>query len=506
MLQYISMAREKNAALITKLPAARRLIALLLGVLFAIVLAEAALRISGGVLQFTQERRNRISLSRGGYRIMCLGESTTDAGAYAWPAQLERLLGERYPTVSFSVINKAIAGTDTSQIINNLKRNLDEIRPNLVITMMGINDGFIRYYEGISNAESLLFRHSRLYKLYKWITLLQKMPPPRNEVKPDPQSVHTEPRSPYYDFAICSDNCTPTPESEGLLRTRIKRNPDDVYALYILGRYWTHATDHPDLAEKGERLLLRAAQLDPKNSFVLNALGMRLSDKHSKRAIRMLEKAVELNPSKENWYRLGSVYKSYNMPDKAESALLKALDFNVSDDCRDDALFALSWFYIKTRRFTAAEKLLREARKFHPENERISGALASLYRESGRPFLARQYDAGLTVTRAMFTEITRANFKKLKQILESRGIRLAVMQYPMCALAPLRGILGNSGDVIFIDNERNFRSAVDSKGYVFYFHDMFAGNFGHCTPEGHKLIAHNAADALSGYFTRLPPK
>ena len=105
----------------------------------------------------------------------------------------------------------------------------------------------------------------------------------------------------------------------------------------------------------------------------------------------------------------------------------------------------------------------------------------------------------------MFTETTRANFKKLKQILDSRGIRLAAMQYPMCAPAPLRDMLDNSRDVIFIDNEWTFRRAVDSKGYVFYFADIFAGNFGHCTPEGHKLIARAAADALSGYFAGLPP-
>ena len=489
---------------------------MLLGVLFAIFLAEAALQIGGRVLQFMQDRRNDISLSRGGYRIMCLGESTTAGGPGAWPAKLERLLAKRYPTVNFSVINKGISGIDSSQIMKYLESNLDEVRPDLVITMMGINDGFIRYYEGISGAESLLFTHSRLYKLYKWITLLQNMPPSSNAIKPGPQ--YPGPPDPYNSLLTRTGGIA---KSEGLLRKRIKQNPDDVYALYVLGKYWTNNADaakqRPDLAQKGEQFLLRAAQLDPKNSFVLSALGMRLVFRENdingfletpdtRRGIRMIEKALELNPSKTDWYALGNIYMRYNIPDKAESALLKAIDYNTHGGDPELALFTLSWFYIKTGRFAAAEKLLQEARKFQPENENISGALASLYRESGRPFLARQYDAGLTATRAMFTEITRANFKKLKQTLDSRGIRLAVMQYPLCALAPLRGVLDNSGDAIFIDNERTFRSAVKNKGYAFYFMDMFAGNFGHCTLEGHELIAHNAADALSGYFTGLPPK
>ncbi|MFH1619958.1 MAG: hypothetical protein ABIG11_08650 [bacterium] len=508
-------------------PSAAKLLVLLFGVLFALLLAEAAVRIGGKVFPFLQERRNRISLSRGGYRILCLGESTTAlGGGEAWPAQLELLLNERYPDVRFSVVNKGRASIDTSFIMQNLERNLDEVRPDLVIAMMGINDGFIRYYEGVSGAGSPLFRHSRLYKWFR-LLLHQKdalLPRnPRNAIKPAPQSGNTAQRNPHdsnsrrrYFKAQSGYPGPPDPyddfrngtrdiaDSEDSLRKRLERNPDDAYALYILGTYWTRPEEEyrrPDLAQKGERLLMRAARLDPKNSFVLRTLGLNLVFRDPERAISLLEKAVELNPGMTDWYALGCAYMSHNMFDKAEAALLKAVDLNAVG-----AVFALTRYYIKAKRFAEAEELLQEAREFHPDNERYLGALTRLYRESGHPELARRHEAELAATRAMFTETTHANFRELKRILDSRGIHLALMQYPMCALAPLRRLLDDPGNVIFIDNERVFKTAVADKGYAFYFRDMFAGNFGHCSLEGNRLIARDAADALSGYFAALPPK
>ena len=73
-------------------PAWKKLSAFVLGLLFTILLAEAALRAGGGISEFLQERRNSLSLGRGGYRIMCLGESTTAGWDSAWPARLDRRL------------------------------------------------------------------------------------------------------------------------------------------------------------------------------------------------------------------------------------------------------------------------------------------------------------------------------------------------------------------------------------------------------------------------------
>jgi len=66
-------------------------------------------------------------------------------------------------------------------------------------------------------------------------------------------------------------------------------------------------------------------------------------------------------------------------------------------------------------------------------------------------------------------------------------------------------MLGPSEGVIFIDNEKNFKEAMDGSRYKEYFWDRFARDLGHCTAKGNRLIAENAANVLmEEYFGKLP--
>ena len=99
--------------------------------------------------------------------------------------------------------------------------------------------------------------------------------------------------------------------------------------------------------------------------------------------------------------------------------------------------------------------------------------------------------------------ITQLNYQRLKEILTKRGIRLVCIQYPMRSVEPLKKMLEPHGDIIFVDNERIFKEAVKKTDYTEYFGDMFAGDFGHCTAKGNRLLAENIANAiLSKCFNR----
>ena len=50
--------------------------------------------------------------------------------------------------------------------------------------------------------------------------------------------------------------------------------------------------------------------------------------------------------------------------------------------------------------------------------------------------------------------------------------------------------------IIFVDNEEVFRKAVERTSYEEYFRDNFAGDFGHCTEKGNKLLAQNIAQVI----------
>ncbi|HNW43195.1 MAG TPA: GDSL-type esterase/lipase family protein [Elusimicrobiales bacterium] len=478
--------------------AARKLAVFLLGLLCAALAAEAALRLAGVLFSYAQERRNSIALGKTGYRIMCLGESMTAGSGDLWPAKLENLLAASYPAAGISVINKGVMGADSTRVRQDLAANLDEVRPDLVILMIGINDGFIRYYEGIRAQESPLFKH---FRLYRWISIalnLNKAAALRPLPGPAPLISQVKLPDPYL---LAQQQYPDAAKLEAALQRRLDRNPADAAALYLQGTHWARqgaGSQRPELEARGEKLLLQAARLAPGNSFIFSSLARIAAGLEDK--IRLMEKAAALNPSAENWLYLAEFYRDAGLTGKAEAAYLKAIDFRDLNGEHRMAVSELTWLYLKEKRYSEAETLLQKVRAHNPHDEKISGALASLYRESGRPELARPYAEQLAAARGLYTETTRSNFEEIRRLLKARGVRLAMMQYPMCSLAQLQAQFDGADDVIFIDNERTFQKAVAEKGYVYYFMDLFAGNFGHCTPRGNELIAANAAAALSGYF------
>ncbi|MFH1363885.1 MAG: hypothetical protein ABIH45_06740 [Candidatus Omnitrophota bacterium] len=67
----------------------------------------------------------------------------------------------------------------------------------------------------------------------------------------------------------------------------------------------------------------------------------------------------------------------------------------------------------------------------------------------------------------------------------------------MMNIEPLKKMLRPNEGVIFVDNEMLFKNATEKEGYDEYFTDSFAGDFGHCTVKGNKLLAENIAKAIS---------
>ena len=146
---------------------------ILFGIFLTLVILELGLRVGGFVLSSYQRTSNKKSFDAD-YRILCLGESTT-ADIYgpknSWPAQLEIILNNKTSEIKFKIFNEGIGGTNTAIILSRLNENLEKYNPNMVITMMGINDGDMSlvYKESIKNKIFLMFQDFRVYKLSKLI-------------------------------------------------------------------------------------------------------------------------------------------------------------------------------------------------------------------------------------------------------------------------------------------------------------------------------------------------
>lgn len=94
------------------------------------------------------------------------------------------------------------------------------------------------------------------------------------------------------------------------------------------------------------------------------------------------------------------------------------------------------------------------------------------------------------------------NFNKIKNLSDAREIKLVIMQYPLRAIEPLKDIFHSGNDVIYVDNEDLFKEALREGDFEDYFADRFAGDFGHCTKKGNRMIAENIVSTIEKSIAR----
>ncbi len=124
---------------ITKLPAAR-LLATLLGIVFAVLLLEVGLRLAGIAAEQGADHGARPS-HPDGLTVLCLGDSFT-AGTGApkgdsYPEQLERWFASQPNSPEIRVVNAGRVTQNTNQLWESLDPLLDQHHPDVVTLLTG---------------------------------------------------------------------------------------------------------------------------------------------------------------------------------------------------------------------------------------------------------------------------------------------------------------------------------------------------------------------------------
>jgi len=502
---------------------------LLIGSLFfAAVMLEIGLRLTGAFLLYLQEHRNIISLSeKGEYRILCLGESTTASGGeYSYPSQLEEILNKKIG-LKASVINKGISGTDTSFIASHLEENINKYMPDMVITMMGINDysANVPYHSMEGNIRYPFLYSLRICKLVQSISINMAV-----KLK----KANKQESWPFNESG--SKQILEFPQdSEGLIRKA----------------WWYHKKKDYDSAIK---TLKKALELGPQDYSTWEDIGWIINNQgnypETERAFRKtierlewvlrintayreseetFKKSLEVNPgNSESWRRLGLAQIAHEDYMHGLESLLKAIEINPHNTCAARDLRGLAYqylekndydksevlyrwvtaidpqnelgylnlapFYIRLDRFAKAKAMLEKAYSLNPHNHTTCAMLAVVYHKMGNDIAAREYSS--KADREIYKPATVQNYHKVKGILDRYGIKYVCVQYPMRSIEPFKKIFTNENDIIFVDNEEVFKDALKGHSYKDYFSDLFGGNFGHCTPKGNRLLAANIAHAI----------
>jgi len=363
---------------------------LLFGIVLFFVILELGLRFGGFILFSLQEHRNLESIKqKATYRILCMGESTTQ-GQY--PSYLEEILNQRSIGIKFSVIDKGIIGTNTKAIVSQLEANLDKYQPDIVVTMMGINDsGLHMPHEAASSSRITLFIESlRVYKLARllWLHIITKVkelgfkaiPTAQNKLNQQEAFKKTTKLIPKIGRAIQNNiNQGKFSEAEQLYKKALELNPKSDIACAGLGKLYR---DQGKFSE-AEQLYKKALELNPKSDIAYAGLGKLYRDQGKfSEAELSYKKAIELNPKSDIAYAgLGKLYKDHGKLFEAEQSFKKTLELNPKNDT---ACLGLGRLYINQGKLSEAEELLKKAFELNPKNNMAYLGLGRLYGDQGK--------------------------------------------------------------------------------------------------------------------------
>jgi len=417
-----------NAKTRSRLSLKHKILLIVLGLFLSLIILELGMRISARAVFWAQSRKNMIAAQkRGTCRILCLGESTTAlGGADSYPAQLERILNQRSAGKKFAVLNAGIVAGRTQEIVSRLEKDIDKYRPDIVVAMMGINDGYDHNVPYINKRDfrqkaSDFITSLRIVKLGRFINMSIR----QRGVKINTRVKFEGAGRAYAEQALLYRHQGKFSEAAKLFRKALALDPRDDMACLELGCTYIFQGDYP------------AAQ-------------------------DILEKGMELSPGNDSmYYWFGVLCMKRGKPQQAK------------------------------------EYFSRSAR-INPLNDRAYGGLGTLYASlNKKEDSQRGYNMAERVREEYYNPSTRGNFLLMKKITGNRGVKLVCAQYPMRGIGSLRRIFsGDDRDIVFVDNERIFKEAVNKDGYQAYFEDMFAGDFGHCAARGNRLLAENIADAI----------
>lgn len=466
-----------------------------LGLIFIIL--EITLRIGGFIFLVLQKHRNIASIrQRGEYRIMCLGESTTALGGNdSYPSQLEEVLNQRSQKIKFSVINKGIPGASTADILFQLEENINRYSPNMIMTMMGINDGSVQHmpYEGTVSVKLHAYLvHFKVYKLARYIGM--HIAAKAGEIKEKyNKKVALSPSQLSESYA--------QDDASGKLGTEtpmtIMQNPID--GSDYIRRGWFFKGQGKFI--ESEKEFIKAIQLSPGSEDAYIGLGyVYLELRNFSKMEESFRQAIAFNPRNDSTYVILShmLYCCLGKPVEAEALFKKAIELNPKNE---NAYFELGWFYVQQGMPAQAREMLEKALECNPFNEKAYAALAVLSKEKGEQTMEKKYYKKIDELQlGYYNSTTRDNYKKLKKVADKRGIKLVCAQYPMRSIEPLKIIFADQDGVTLVNNEKIFKEALGKGSYKEYFTDMFAGDFGHCTAKGNRLLGKNITHTILSMF------
>ncbi len=434
----------------------KRILLFFIGIFVALFCLEMLLQTSSLVLKYankisnSQKIKTKVEAKDNNLiKILCIGESTTFA---QYPKMLPYFL-DKNVTKDFVVIDCGVPGTNIKNIAGRINEYIDYYKPDIVVTMMGINDA--------------MFNKKQIYKKY--------------------------PIKIFNLFLLIKRNI------EDLVATKIYADEQEQNYSSIKDEYFVNG--------KKPQKLIDAVEKNP-NDF--NAIEALLDLYRTRKDFTNIEKYanlfIENNKEIKNseiLFILTDAYIRQQKFDEAKKLLATTiLDEKFNDDIKNDYLSKVTESYIFFSDLTQTKKYY----DFLIRNKIETYILDYLYDylkinniDVKYYFYKNKYKHVTKQPVFNTTEIKDAYLYIAKQIIDN-NITYICMGYPTISIQTFKNLFEGTdllNKIYFVSNEDNFKEALNKYSYYQIFRDNFAGSFGHCTDYGNELIAKNLAETIT---------
>jgi len=300
---------------------------------------------------------------------------------------------------------------------------------------------------------------------------------------------------------------------EVMFKRALEINPVNSIALEEMVEYYKYIGDwetSKKFLKNTERILKEVIAVKPENDEAYVGLAHYYWEGEDLDLVEeMYKKALKLNPyNSEACENLSDLYKNAELiSQKAIKVLEGCISMNIARPYLDSKSIymykELAGYYRLEGDLNRAEETLKKAMALNPASDDVYYELLALHHQKQTINEGvRNHSKENNETKiGWYEHITVFNYNILKENIIRKGIKLVSMQYPMRSVKPLKKIFNNSKGIAFVDNEQIFKEAVKRGNYDKLFIDNFGGDFGHCTFEGERLVAENAARViLKEYF------
>ncbi|MBU1863641.1 MAG: hypothetical protein KKH94_08275 [Candidatus Omnitrophica bacterium] len=314
------------------------------------------------------------------------------------------------------------------------------------------------------------------------------------------KAVALQPQHELFDIAwgYCLSKKGQIQEAEKALYRALTINPRSSMAYVLLSSCYRSRNKFVQC----ESMVKKALAFNPRSDRAYVEFGLyycKMGD--FDRALEMFKKAYTLNPYNQFSVRcIGDCYQASGNSKAAEKTFKEAL--TIANDSMQKAERQrvggmMAFFYIAQEQYSEFRQLYEDQINKDPYNSWAHRGLGLYYYLMEDETTAQtSFQRAEQVESTLFDSRLSRYYRQLNDIAKKHGIPLVCVQYPVRNIKPLKQFCSFDDTIVFVDNELTFKTSVRNEGYTEYFTDSFAGDFGHCTRKGNRLLAKNIAQVL----------